>query len=842
MTHLKNNCEKQILSNGLTVLFTPAPQTQLCSIQYFVKTGSIHESEFPASGISHYLEHLVFKGTKDYTADEITKSCQEIGGSQNAYTSFDRTVYYIDCPSNNFSKGLNILTDMVFRPTFPKDEIDKERSVILREIDMNEDDPDRVLGQALFSLSYRNHSLQYPIIGKTEAFKKITESDLKNYYERRYTPENMILSVCGDIQSEAFWNQVTKELSDISYRPTYPAYIPEEPPQICSRKQEIPKKLNLVKTAISYSIPNLYSKSIPALDVLAHVLGQGQSSLLWQELREKEELVYSIDAHAWAPTEGTGLFYISFACDENKQEEAINNIELVFQKLAKIGDLQERIDAAYKNVSLSEIRSLKTVSGTASKIGNSEFCYGSTDYTETYLEKLKTLKAKDLLQAANDFLLSKPRNMVSIGKTIAGSSKSVRTFADSTRLEGQTFPNGNHILFIDDKKLPLTQFSLVTRGGLCLEPQGKNGISSIFAQLLTKDTFHKDALSIAKLTERNGIHWSSFSGKNSMGVTAECSIDDCKTVVRLFQDAISDIQFLPERFNREKEAQIASIKEQNDDIFQLGKQELGKAFFGSHYLANNPYGNIEDLQNLKLEDLAEFRSHNFLTKPWVLAIGGNIPDEETIQPLLSLMELADTTKHAELPTYNREVNTTFKTVPFDSQQAVLFQGFVCPGICDDDYHFSELLEDYLGSSAGRLFYEIREKRGLAYYAGASRLLGLDEGMMFFYAGTEPKNQSEIFEIFESELQLIHDGKIDEDAIARSKVALIASKRKSVQSTSSKTTQAALNTLYGLPSDDWTDYGEKIEAITTRQLQEFSRKWRFGQITTRLAIGPSELSS
>ena len=188
------------LDNGLSVVFLPTANTDVLALQMWVKTGSIHEGRFLGSGISHFVEHMVFKGTEKRSYADIFKETQAQGAKINAYTSFERTVYTYDGCTNSLDVGLDILGDMLCCSTFPEEELIKERDVILREIDMSNDDPDDRLSQILFENAFQQHPYHYPIIGIRSIFEKLTRDDLMEYWHERYAINNMVLIVAGNIE------------------------------------------------------------------------------------------------------------------------------------------------------------------------------------------------------------------------------------------------------------------------------------------------------------------------------------------------------------------------------------------------------------------------------------------------------------------------------------------------------------------------------------------------------------------------------------------------------------------------------------------------------------------
>src|SRR3954470_21427558 len=195
--------ERTVLPNGLTLILKPDRSAALASVQVWVKTGSIHEGENLGAGLSHYLEHMLFKGTGRRAGRDISAIVQAHGGYINAYTTFDRTVYYIDLPSEHTGVAIDLLADAVLHSTLPPEEVAKEKDVILREIAMTKDDPDNRLWDSLFSVAFREHPFRQPIIGHRDVFSAVTRDDLVGYYRARYVPNNLVVVIVGDIDPAA---------------------------------------------------------------------------------------------------------------------------------------------------------------------------------------------------------------------------------------------------------------------------------------------------------------------------------------------------------------------------------------------------------------------------------------------------------------------------------------------------------------------------------------------------------------------------------------------------------------------------------------------------------------
>jgi zinc protease len=201
------------LDHEFDTILDPNAASQVISAQIWVETGSQHESALAGSGISHLLEHMVFKGTDRFSGEALSQEVQAAGGQWNAYTSFDRTVYYIDGPAKSLDLFLSALIEMVFRPTFPKDEYEKEKDVIRREIAMGLDDPDSVSSQLLFRTCYQRDNRRHPVIGHRDLFDAITYDEMKVYHAAKYRPHNSFLVLSGGFEPTEAKSIIERELA-----------------------------------------------------------------------------------------------------------------------------------------------------------------------------------------------------------------------------------------------------------------------------------------------------------------------------------------------------------------------------------------------------------------------------------------------------------------------------------------------------------------------------------------------------------------------------------------------------------------------------------------------------
>ena len=389
-TFWREPVERTVLANGLTLLVKQDRSAALASVQVWVRTGSIHEGGQLGAGLSHYLEHMLFKGTSRRNVREISATVQAHGGYINAYTTFDRTVYYIDLPSEHLEVAVDVLADAVLHSTLPSDEVEREKNVILREIAMTKDDPDGRLWETLFSTAFREHPYRQPVIGHKDVFEAAGRDALVAYYRERYVPNNMVVVIAGDVAPSEALAIVERHFGPAHRSRLAPVLVPSEPLQLGPRRVQRYEKVEVVRAALAWAIPGLTDPSAPVLDLLAMVLGSGDSSVLWQEVREKKMLVHSIDASSWKPG-SSGLFCVTFTCDGDKRQAAEAAIMRVLSAHAAPGAFKAaQVRKAYRQSVVSEINTCKTMSGQASRLGMAEVVVGELDFSRTYFERLAT--------------------------------------------------------------------------------------------------------------------------------------------------------------------------------------------------------------------------------------------------------------------------------------------------------------------------------------------------------------------------------------------------------------------------------------------------------------------
>ena len=828
------------LDNGLVLLVQPDDAAPVVSVQVWVKTGSQHEGALLGAGLSHYLEHLLFKGTERRAGREISSTVQAHGGSINAYTTYDRTVYYIDLPAPHLEVAVDLLADMTLRSTLPADEVARERDVILREIAMGDDDHDRRHWDALARTVFKNHPLREPVIGHRDVFSAVTREELLAYYRERYAPNNLVVVIAGDITADVARASVEKHFGATARRRLAPVYQPSEAAQLAPRARRDTAEVEQSRGALAWPTVALTHPDAPLLDLLAVVIGHGDSSPLWQTLREKQRLVHSIDAHHWTPGEA-GLFALFFNCDPDKREAAEIALRAELARLAAKGFTRPALARAVRQLVVGEIGGRKTTSRRAARLGSAEVVAGDLDFSRTWFARVAGATPADLRRVLVEWLCPARENAVSLDpapKPVAKKSTKVapaKTAADWTL---KTLPNGVRLLLRRDDRQPNLHLQLLCEGGPLFETPGKRGASALLATLLTKDTAKRDAAAVAAAIEAVGGSFSAQSGNNTLGLALEVLPGDAALAVELMRDAVLSPAFAARTFAVERDAELAHLQQDEDDVVSAGHRLARQKFFGAHPLALDAHGDAAGVKALKPADLRALWKKLAVGGNVVVAVAGDFEEKKLVPTLTAWLGKLPKGAAPARPARHTPLAAAAHAQARECQQALVFDAFPGPGALHPDDTAATVLHEILSGMSARLFERVREEKGLAYFVGASRVLGVEDGMFYLYSGTQPGKEDEVLGEFDAELTRIAAGEIEAAELARAITRLQASRRMRLQTNAARAGEATVRTLLGLPLESLAAWDARLAAVTAPAVAAFARDWLRPSLRQRLVLRPA----
>lgn len=811
------------LENGLELIIREDRSAPVVSAQAWCRAGSIDEGQWLGAGLSHVLEHMLFKGTTTRGAGRIDQEVQAAGGYMNAYTSFDRTVYWINVPNTGARTAIDILCDIFQHASIPADELVKELDVIRREMDMGNDDPGRRSSRRLFECAYSRSPYRFPVIGLPDLFNRVTRDHLTAYYTEKYAPNNCFMVVVGDVRPAEVLEQIRAAFANSKGRPVPTSVHASEPRQAAPREAIDESSVELGHFHLAWHTPDLRHPDTAALDVLATLLGSGRSSRLYQAVRERAALVHSVNS--WIYTPGlAGLFGVSGVCDGPKFLAARDEILAEIERMKTEPVSGAELAKAVKQFTAGTLSTRKTMEGQAQDLGGNWMAAHDLHFSERYLAAVRRLTPEDLRRVANEYLTESNRTSYALLPT--GTAPRQEHSVDSgTDLPVRKFtlPNGLRLLVKEDHRLPFVEFRLAFNGGLLAETATTNGLTSLASRLLLKGTLKRSAVEIATEIESLGGSLEPYGGNHSFGVSAELLSGDFAHGLELLRDVVRNPAWPADAVEREREVQLASLRGQRDQLLQCAFKALRRGLFGDNGYGLDSLGTESNIRRFNTSDIESFYRRLAVPNNAVLAIYGDIHAEAVRAEV----------EQAFLDWHAGSVFGTQATQPVvitprldesrDKEQAVIALGFPGSSFDAPDRHALELLQEACSDMGSRLFMRIRDELGLAYYVGASNFLGRTHGYFAFYCGTAPEEVDRVETELRAQAEQIRAEGLTDEELARAKAKVIGQKKIARQDLGHMALSAALDELYGL-GYAWGDQDdERYEAVTADDVRAVAQR-------------------
>ncbi len=821
-----NPIQKEILDNGLTVLIKDMPQSPMVSVYMLTKAGSATEGEFLGSGISHFLEHMFFKGTERRTSQDIPDAIQSVGGTLNASTGKDFTIFTITVPYEAFDIALDVLADMMMHSKIDAKDFAKERDVILNEMKLHNDQPGSKLYELVSQTIYIRHPYKDPVIGYEGLFKKITRDDIYHYYKKFYVPNNMILSIAGRVERADILPKIKETFKDFERGPTIVRNLPPEPQQISPRRYEEEYPTDLARMSISFPSVSLLDSDLYALDVLANILGQGKSSRLYEDIYKRKQLVYSIGASNYTPVD-KGAFSISALFDYPNAAKIIESVKEDIEAIKKEGVKEAELQKAKRQVLSDYVFSNQTSAQSAYLQAIDEAFAGDASFSEKYVSAVKNVTNEQIKDVANRYLNEEAKTIV-ILKPKGSQEQAIQKDVEAPEqpISKIKLANGLTVLLKEDHTFPLVNVRAILNGGLLQEPEGLNGIAQMTSTLWIKGTKSLSFENIAEITDSKGMSLGSYSGKYSFGITADCLAEDIDTAINLVSDIIQHPSFSEDEIAKVKQDTLAEIKSLDDSIFSFTNRKMNRLLFKEHPLRFDVQGTEESIAAIQREDIVNFYKKLTYPNNMVVSVFGDF-DKKAIQKEITQkfggLEKGDFSlmQFSEPPLGG----LTEKEYTLDKEQAMVMYGFHGVEIGDKDQYPLEVISSILGSSlSGRLFDAIREEFGEAYTLGAFSAPGKGAGSIKIYVLTNLGAIDQVKQILTREIQKIRQDPVSEKELSDAKAYLKGSFKASIQTSSSLAFTSSLDELYGLGYDYYQKYDGQIDAVTQEDIQRVANTY------------------
>ena len=834
--------QRYVLDNGMIVILEEVHTAPVVAWQVWVKAGSITEGEYSGSGVSHYVEHMLFKGTEDRGVGEIGREIRGLGGQIGGYTSFDRTVYHLVVPSDHSLTALNVLADALMNSAFDPAELNKEREVIFREIDMGEDDPDRFLSRLFWSTLFREHPYRYPVIGYRTLFEGLTRQDLVDYYHKMYHPNNMILVGVGDFDSRIALAQIEEAFSSFKRESLPPVYIPDEPDQRGPRRVEREFEVQQIYLLMGFRTVGIQSNDMYPLDVLAIILGQGRSSRLFRKIREEKGLVNAISSWSYTP-KYAGIFGINAKLDRANRDSAIEEIlrELDQFKVKIVGE--EELEKAKRKVISEHIFFRETMKNRATDLASNELTVGDPGFSENYVRGIQEVNREDLVRVANKYFrednltitLLKPATE----KAFAQPKMAVKKPPLINKFE---LPNGMTLLVRENHTLPTVLMQTVFRGGLRFENEDNNGICNFARGMLLKGTKTRTAHQIAEEIESLGGAIDTYGGNNSFGCSVGLLKKDFDAGLEILADVIMNSTLPPEEIERERRIILAQIKTQEDDIFNATFELLKETLFTRHPFRFQRLGSTHSIAKLTRADLTEYYHELCRPNNMVLAVYGDVKASQIVEKVQQIFSNFEPRPLPliQIPQEPKSTQVRVATKYMEKKQALIMVGFQGIDVKSEDRYTFAVLTSILSGGGSRLYQSLRDELGLAYMVGSFSFIGLDNpGAYIFYIATAPEKIELARDGLLEEIKKLVTTKVSQEELNRARKDLIGTETIRLETNQALAFQCALDELYGLGYQNFERYASAINGVTEEDIRKVATKYFDLGSYAIVVVGPEE---
>ena len=415
------NIRRQVLPHGLTVITEQMEHIRSVSIGIWLETGSRDETP-QSNGISHFIEHMVFKGTKHRTAEEIARQVDSIGGNMDAFTSKECICFNVKVLDENVPIALEILTDLVLHPTFTAEDITRERGVILEEIKMDEDNPDYLVHEIFTQNFWKDHPLGKPILGTKETVKKFERQTVLDTYSHRFAPGNIIVAAAGHLDHDHFVDLVVKHFEHLKPAQNgFHSSVPKIVPRIVLRNKKALEQVQLCIGVPAYPIAH---EKRHAGYILNTLLGGGMSSRLFQNIRERQGLAYSIYSDL-NPYRDTGCMAVYAGTSLASAAKVVKSVVAEFRDLKTKPVPEEELRRSKDQLKGSLMLSLESSTARMSNLARQEMYFDRFQDLDELIEKIEAVTADDLQNIAQEFF-----NTESVAVTALGNLSGLKISRD----------------------------------------------------------------------------------------------------------------------------------------------------------------------------------------------------------------------------------------------------------------------------------------------------------------------------------------------------------------------------------------------------------------------------
>ncbi|MDX1977402.1 MAG: pitrilysin family protein [Pseudanabaenaceae cyanobacterium bins.68] len=859
---LTENVSKTVLANGLTLLLKPVKTAPVATVQVWYRVGSQNERR-GITGISHQLEHLLFKGTVERPI-QFGRLFSALGSSSNAFTSYDMTAYYGTVGADKLAALLELESDRMVNTVAGEAELKSERTVVLSELDGGNNNPGTRLYRAVMRAAFPESSYGWMVIGDRGDVESFTAADVQAYYRRFYRPDNATVVIVGDFDSQAVINQVEATFGKIP-RPsqTLPDPFKSQPAKSIPKSQEVvlrePGSVPLLQVVYP-NLPRLIDPDVPALDLLDTILTSGKSSRLYQSLVQSG-IASNISGSSSTMLNAGWYLFNATPAQGKSLDQVLVQITQELKKLQEQPVTGAELSRAKNQAIANYILSNRDIGSQAQQLGYNQTVAGDYRFSDRYLTKLNQVTAADIQRVAKIYFQSDRRvvgkfeptqvtaqggNSGNPGAIQHGSyspatpidPEEVRRYLPASALtsrltvqpiqpESFSLVNGLQVLLVSDRSTPSIILNGSIRAGTGLDPAPQAGTAALVAQTIMTGTKTQDALAIANSLEQKGASLGFSANREGVNIRGIALAQDLSLLLSQLGDVIQNATFPSSELELLRQRNLVALKSELDSPGSVARREFQQLVFP----VGHPYHSmrtLESLQSITRQDLVNFYQTYYRPERTILTITGDF-EPATVKRLLNQNLGKWARGNAPLdPTYPAvplPPSQTKQVILPGKTQAVTIMGHRGITRRDRRYYAALVLNQVLGGDtlSSRLGTELRDRQGLTYGVYSGFQVGKQQGTFLIQMQTSiPDRERAIASALQIFRQVQQQG-ITAAEFKAAQTSLINSFPVDLASPDQVAGSFLQDQLLGLPPGDFYKFPEKISALSLAEVNQAAQQ-------------------
>lgn len=845
------------LGNGLSVLVSADSRFPLVSVRLFVKAGSAWERPEEA-GLSHMLEHMVFKGSAT-SGGGVDRKVENAGGSMNAYTSYDMTTYLTDLPSARWKEAMEAVRDLAFDPLLRQEDLDAEREVVIAEKRQRADSPMTRLFQMSMASALRGTPYETPVIGTEKALRGLTPGMMRDYIMRRYDPRDMVLSVAGDVDAGKVVEEAGRLFGGYANRNVLAPVRRIDPAALSDglRTDVRPGPWKKAFLSLSFPMAGVGHELSAAADVLAYLLAGDDTCLLPKRFRIEHAAVDDIGASAMS-FERAGILMVNAQLDAAGAEDFLAGLSGVLASLKADDFSDEQIRRAVLNLEDSCYRGREKIADIAETAGREFFYDPASAGGARWLAELRGVTRADIQAVMDAWVRRDALNVCALvpdagkGSAPALTSERARRAVDSAwpgrpaeaadagsvrTAAGQEVVDlgeGRRVVLTVDRSLPYVSASLVFSGGEALVPDDMEGLGSVAAGVLSSAAGSRDFAAMNVYTAERASGLAAACSTSSFSVKVDAPRRFAGDMLSLLRDVVDAPRFDASDIERVKREHLAAIALKEESPTGVMSRELRRFLFASGPLAHRGEGDGGAIAAFSAQDLRRFWEGQ-RKRPWVLSVAGDL-DRDQVMAFASGLPVPEV-KASDPPEAPWAGSRTLEKRLPGRDQAVYLMVFPTVGTDHGDRQALRLLSECLGGFTGKLYRKVREERSLGYTVFPLDWADRKGGFLGFGVIAEPGNLEKAKEAFEEVVRELQQEDLPAETIARAKAVAEVDYHRARQGRAVRAAEAAQNVLNGRPLDFGTRKLEEMKAVGAGELRKAAAKYLLPGKAYELTVRP-----